>query len=30
VMSVYFVAIAAACHRQLAGPSVQSTVDKFE
>jgi hypothetical protein len=30
VMSVYFVAISAACHRQLAGPSVQSTVDKFE
>jgi hypothetical protein len=30
IMSVYFVAISAACHRQLAGPSVQSTVDKFE
>lgn len=30
VMSVYFVAISAASHRQLAGPSVQSTVDKFE
>lgn len=30
IMSVYFVAISAASHRQLAGPSVQSTVDKFE
>lgn len=30
VMSVYVVAISAASHRQLAGPSVQSTVDKFE
>jgi hypothetical protein len=30
IMSVYFIAISAACHRQLAGPSVQSTVDKFE
>lgn len=30
VMSVYFVAISAASHRQLSGPSVQSTVDKFE
>jgi len=29
-MSVYLVAISAACHRQLSGPSVQSTVDKFE
>lgn len=29
-MSVYLVAISAASHRQLAGPSVQSTVDKFE
>jgi hypothetical protein len=30
VMSVYFVAISAASHRQLSGASVQSTVDKFE
>lgn len=30
VMSVYLIAISAAAHRQLAGPSVQSTVDKFE
>lgn len=29
-MSVYFIAISAACHLQLAGPSLQSTVDKFE
>jgi len=29
-MSVYVVAISAACHRQLAGPSAQSMVDKFE
>ncbi|MFO1255502.1 MAG: hypothetical protein U1E37_07510 [Sphingomonadaceae bacterium] len=29
-MSVYFVAISAACHRQLAGASAQSVVDKFE
>lgn len=29
-MSIYFVAISAASHRQLSGPSVQSTVDKFE
>lgn len=30
IMSVYFIAIFAASHSQLAGPSVQSTVDKFE
>lgn len=29
-MSVYFIAISAACHRQLAGDSTQSMVDKFE
>ncbi len=29
-MTVYFVAISAAAHRQLAGPSTQSVVDKFE
>jgi hypothetical protein len=29
-MSVYLIAISAASHRQLAGPSVQSMVDKFE
>ena len=29
-MSVYFIAISAACHRQLAGPTTQSIVDKFD